>query len=76
MAEQDQARWLEDFSMADTAVVGGKNASLGEMIRNLSPRGVLIPSGFATTAQAYWYFLAANNLAPGCLSNRRPAPRR
>lgn len=64
MAEQELARWLQDFSMADTAMAGGKNASLGEMMRNLSPRGVRIPVGFATTAHAYWHFLTANDLSP------------
>ncbi|MDT0467427.1 phosphoenolpyruvate synthase [Streptomyces gibsoniae] len=64
MAEQDLIRWLEDFSMADIAVAGGKNASLGEMIRHLSPQGVRIPSGFATTAHAYRRFLTANDLGP------------
>ncbi|OIK26153.1 phosphoenolpyruvate synthase [Streptomyces malaysiense] len=64
MTEQDLARWLEDFSMADIAEVGGKNASLGEMLRELAPRGVRIPSGFATTAYAYRYFLTANDLGP------------
>ena len=42
--------------------VGGKNASLGELIRALDPAAVEIPPGFATTAKAYWAFLAANDL--------------
>jgi pyruvate,water dikinase len=44
--------------------VGGKNASLGEMIRALGPRGVRVPGGFATTAAAYRLFLADNDLGP------------
>jgi len=48
--------------MKDVSAVGGKNASLGEMIKNLVPRGIRIPSGFATTAEAYFYFLRSNNL--------------
>ncbi|MFN9529878.1 MAG: phosphoenolpyruvate synthase [Cyanobacteriota bacterium] len=44
--------------------VGGKNASLGEMIRSLKPQGVQVPDGFATTAAAYRLFLAANELGP------------
>ncbi|MEB3300730.1 MAG: phosphoenolpyruvate synthase [Cyanobacteriota bacterium] len=44
--------------------VGGKNASLGEMIRSLKPQGVQVPDGFATTAAAYRLFLAANALGP------------
>ena len=43
-------------------MVGGKNASLGEMFRNLSAEGVRVPNGFATTAEAYWHYLAHNNL--------------
>jgi pyruvate,water dikinase len=62
MAEQGVVRWFEDLSLADVALVGGKNASLGEMIQNLSPKGIRVPGGFATTAQAYWEFLDANNL--------------
>lgn len=48
--------------MHDVEVVGGKNASLGEMIRNLSNLGVSVPGGFATTAAAYRDFLRANGL--------------
>ncbi|HEX8933323.1 MAG TPA: phosphoenolpyruvate synthase, partial [Pseudonocardiaceae bacterium] len=62
MAEQGVVRWFEDLNSGDVALVGGKNASLGEMIRNLSPKGVRVPGGFATTAQAYWDFLDANDL--------------
>lgn len=40
----------------------GKNASLGEMIRELSPLGVRVPEGFATTSEAYWHFLEHNGL--------------
>ena len=53
---------LEQVSMNDLATVGGKNASLGEMIGNLSPLGVAVPSGFAVTTEVYWNFLRANNL--------------
>jgi len=45
-------------------LVGGKNASLGEMIHSLEPKGIPIPDGFATTAQAYWEFVDANKLRP------------
>ena len=48
--------------MADIAQVGGKNASLGEMVSNLSGAGVRVPGGFATTADAYREFLAADGL--------------
>ncbi len=53
---------FEDIGIKDVPLVGGKNASLGEMIQKLSPRGILIPSGFAITADAYWYFLQENQL--------------
>jgi pyruvate,water dikinase len=52
------------FGRADVALVGGKNASLGEMIRHLGSQGVAVPPGFATTATAYREFLAANKLEP------------
>ena len=54
---------LQDLSMQDVARVGGKNASLGEMIRNLSSRGVRVPGGFATTADAFREYLAQDGLA-------------
>ena len=53
---------LADVSMDDVARVGGKNASLGEMIRSLREAGVPVPDGFATTAEAYRRFLAENDL--------------
>src|SRR5688572_6697435 len=46
--------WLENLGRSDVARVGGKNASLGEMVRNLEKKGVRVPPGFATTAQDYW----------------------
>jgi len=48
-------KWFEEIGAQDVALVGGKNASLGEMIRNLGKKGVNIPSGFAITAEAYKY---------------------
>ena len=53
---------LDSLSMADVPRVGGKNASLGEMIGKLSNMGVMVPGGFATTAQAFWDFLDHNDL--------------
>jgi pyruvate,water dikinase len=53
---------LEKLGMGDVETVGGKNASLGEMIRNLSGLGVTVPGGFATTAAAYRDFLSAGGL--------------
>lgn len=53
---------LADLTARDVGRVGGKNASLGEMIRSLRPTGVNVPPGFAITADAYWAFLDANQL--------------
>ena len=54
--------WFDEVGVADVARVGGKNASLGEMIRALSAVGIRVPDGFATTAAAYRAFLAHNGL--------------
>ncbi len=58
----DYVRWLSELGMHDVPVVGGKNASLGEMIQHLTGLGVQVPGGFATTAQAYRDFLAISGL--------------
>ncbi len=55
---------FENVDQASVAQVGGKNASLGEMVRNLGGRGVRVPPGFATTADAYWRFLDGSGLRP------------
>lgn len=49
--------WFDQLGIEDVPLVGGKNASLGEMYRNLTPRGVRVPNGFAITAAAYKYIL-------------------
>ncbi len=54
---------LEKIGMADVALVGGKNASLGEMMRHLTAAGVRVPGGFATTTAAFHAFLAQDGLA-------------
>lgn len=54
--------WFENLSRGDVGVVGGKNASLGEMVRSLSAQGIRVPPGFATTAEAFRAFLSANAL--------------
>jgi pyruvate,water dikinase len=53
---------LENLCMEDVGRVGGKNASLGEMLQNLAPLGVSVPSGFATTSDAYREFLSHDGL--------------
>jgi pyruvate, water dikinase len=62
MGQQQYIVWLEALRMSDVAMVGGKNASLGEMISQLSHLGVHVPGGFATTAAAYRDFLAQSDL--------------
>jgi pyruvate,water dikinase len=55
-------RWFDDIGIADVAIVGGKNASLGEMRRALTPLGIRTPDGFATTADAFRDFLRRTDL--------------
>ncbi|MBV8658866.1 MAG: phosphoenolpyruvate synthase [Burkholderiales bacterium] len=55
--------WFDELRMTDVERVGGKNASLGEMISQLAASGVRVPGGFATTAEAYRAFLAHNGLS-------------
>ena len=54
--------WFKETLKEDVPLVGGKNASLGEMFCKLSAKGISVPDGFATTAKAYFYFLKKNNL--------------
>jgi pyruvate,water dikinase len=51
-----------DISIHDLPLVGGKNASLGEMFAQLNPKGISVPDGFAVTAEAYRHFLKENQL--------------
>ena len=59
---EDHIIWFDQLGMNDVDRVGGKNASLGEMISNLAGLGVSVPDGFATTASAYQAFLATGGL--------------
>ncbi|WP_205371194.1 phosphoenolpyruvate synthase [Thermoleptolyngbya sp. PKUAC-SCTB121] len=61
--DQSLVLWFEDVGIHDIPLVGGKNASLGEMIRQLSAKGVRVPGGFATTAHAYRHFIQSAGLA-------------
>ncbi len=54
--------WFETLGRHDVPRVGGKNASLGEMVQTLSSKGINVPPGFATTAEAYWNYVEANKL--------------
>ena len=55
-------RWLRELRMTDVSDFGGKNASLGELLGNLADKGVRVPGGVATSAQAFRDFLSANDL--------------
>jgi pyruvate,water dikinase len=55
-------RWFGDLRSKDVPVVGGKNASLGEMISALKKQNISVPDGFATTSAAYWKFLDDNKI--------------
>jgi pyruvate,water dikinase len=61
-AQGSHVVWFEAVGRGDVGRVGGKNASLGEMVRNLQAKGVQVPPGFATTADAYWHFVESNRL--------------
>ena len=63
MEKQQYIAWFDTLRMTDVGSVGGKNASLGEMISQLAHLGVRVPGGFATTADAYRDFLAHEGLA-------------
>jgi len=60
--KESSIRWFKEIGMKDVSVVGGKNASLGEMIGQLSDAGIRVPDGFATTAQAFRDFLELGGL--------------
>ena len=53
---------LKEVCLDDIPLVGGKNASLGEMIQNLTKVGIKVPGGFAVTSDGYWEFLRYNGL--------------
>ncbi|CZR49015.1 putative phosphoenolpyruvate synthase [Fusarium proliferatum ET1] len=53
---------FEHLARSDVGLVGGKNSSLGEMIRALGPKGIPVPPGFATSSYAYWHYVDSNNI--------------
>ena len=57
MSTSQYIRWFNELTIHDIPLVGGKNASLGEMYRELAAQGVIVPNGFAITAEAYRYML-------------------
>src|SRR5690606_21272956 len=62
MQEQKYIRWLNDIHMNDVPLVGGKTASLGEMVGALVPKGIRIPNGFAVTVAGYRALLEQSGL--------------
>ena len=62
--QQKYILWFNQISSKDVPLVGGKNASLGEMFSKLTKKGINVPDGFAISASAYWYFLKKNKILP------------
>ena len=62
MTNLQYVRWFNSLSIDDISEVGGKNASLGEMYRELTPKGIIIPNGFAITVKGYWDILQEAHL--------------
>ncbi len=62
MAGKPLILWFDEIKYEDVPLVGGKNASLGEMYTKLTPKGINVPYGFAVTAEAYRYFIKENHL--------------
>ncbi|MEH2072432.1 MAG: phosphoenolpyruvate synthase [Nostoc sp.] len=60
--ERSLVLWFDEVGISDIPLVGGKNASLGEMIQQLTPKGINVPTGFATTAYAYRHFIQSAGL--------------
>jgi len=66
LASPSFIKWFEDIKIEDVPLVGGKNASLGEMVRELASKGVKVPNGFAITAEAYRHFIREAGI-DGCI---------
>jgi pyruvate,water dikinase len=62
MASRKFIRFFREITINDVPIVGGKNASLGEMVRSLTSEGIRVPDGFAITAEAYRHFISVNDL--------------
>jgi pyruvate,water dikinase len=59
---QKHILWFKEINSRDVSLVGGKNASLGEMFTKLSKKGIKVPDGFVLTSKSYWYFLRVNKI--------------
>ena len=62
MTNSKNILWFDEINLTDLPKVGGKNSSLGEMISLLSESGIAVPGGFATTSDAFWFFIQQTNL--------------
>jgi pyruvate, water dikinase len=60
--KNEYIKWFKETSVKDISIVGGKNASIGEMITYLKNQNINVPNGFATTADSFWKFIEYNNL--------------
>ena len=60
--EEKNVLWFKEIGVQDVPLVGGKNASLGEMYNNLTRKGINVPDGFTLTARAYWHYLKFNGI--------------
>jgi len=69
-------RMFEELGISDVPIVGGKNASLGEMIQALKKKGIRVPLGYATTAEGFYAFLDHNHLRPKIFSMKGAAARK
>ena len=73
-ATTNYIRWFDEIGIEDIPLVGGKNASLGEMYQVLTPQGIKIPNGFTITADAYrhvlWSALLARHFGSSSIENR------
>ena len=63
-------KWFADITIEDVPLVGGKNASLGEMVRELANKGVKVPDGFAITAEAFRHFISEIGVRMALSSDR------
>ena len=71
---QKNVLWFNEVTKKDIDQVGGKNGSLGEMFSQLTEKGVNVPNGFATTADAYWYYLQHNGIDEKRTKTRPSSP--
>ncbi len=62
MKKNKSILWFKEVSKKDVSLVGGKNASLGEMFNQLIVKGIRVPNGFCLTSKAYWYYLDSNGI--------------